>query len=413
MQGPASIETQAGIVVRHLGLSVNGGSLALDGRLTPGLNFTLNAANLPASLARIVSPDLNITGTLSATAKITGSTASPAGNITLNADAIKLHSGAGAAIPAADLAASAAFAGKSAAIHARLDAGPDANLEADGQVPMRQTGRIDLHLAGMTNLQILDPIVAAQGTAIRGVLTPDFTVTGTPAAPIAYGTLTLAGGSVQNVGSGLNLTKISAQLDAAGKLISLRNFTATAGAGSITGHGNIDLGEPGLPLDFGFDANNATPVSSDLVTENIDAALTLKGAVKSGLALGGKIEILKADINIPKSLPAFGGEADDLPAGGKTAAAPCPAARYRAQSNDPCAESDFHSRRRAVRRIGRTADDWRHRGEPDSGGRIHADPRQFRAGRQEPAIHQWRGEFQWRRLHADARSGGDHHHDRQ
>jgi translocation and assembly module TamB len=304
LQGPASIETKPGISVRHLALSVNGGSLALDGRLTPSLDFTLNAANLPANLAQIASPNLAVTGTLSATAKITGSTASPAGNITLNADAIKLHSGAGAAIPAADLAASATFAGKSAKLHARLNAGPEAHLEADGQVPMNQSGTIDLHLAGLTNLQILDPIVAAQGTAIRGVLTPDFTVTGTPAAPIANGTLSLAGGSVQNVGSGLNLTKISAQLDAAGKLITLRNFTATAGAGSITGHGNIDLGQPGLPLDFAFNADNATPVSSDLVTENIDAALTLKGAVKAGLALGGKIEILKADINIPKSLPA-------------------------------------------------------------------------------------------------------------
>jgi translocation and assembly module TamB len=303
---------------------VNGGSVALDGRLTPSLNVTLNAANLPASLAQLASPDLNITGTLSAMAKLTGSTTSPAGNITLNADAIKLHSGAGAAIPAANLAASGVFAGKSANIHARLDAGPDANLEADGQVPMNESGAIDLHLAGMTNLQILDPIVAAQGTAVRGVLTPDFTVTGTPAAPIANGTLTLAGGSVQNVGSGLNLTKISAQLDAAGKLITLRDFTATAGAGSITGHGNIDLGEPGLPLDFAFDANNATPVSSDLVTENIDAALTLKGAVKAGLALGGKIEILKADINIPKSLPASVARLDIYRPGEKPPPPPAP-----------------------------------------------------------------------------------------
>jgi translocation and assembly module TamB len=324
LQGPASIETKPDIVVHHLALSVNGGTLALDGRLTPSLNFTLNAANLPASLAQIASPNLDISGTLSATAKITGSSTAPAGNITLNADAIKLHSGAGAAIPAADLAASAAFAGKSAKLHARLDAGPDANLEADGQVPMNESGSINLHLAGMTNLQILDPIVAAQGTAVRGVLTPDFTVTGTAAALIANGSLTLAGGSVQNVGSGLNLSKISAQLDAAGKLITLRDFTATAGAGSITGHGNIDLGQPGLPLDFAIDASNATPVSSDLVTENIDAALTLKGAVKAGLALGGKIEILKANINIPKSLPASVARLDIYRPGEKPPPPPAP-----------------------------------------------------------------------------------------
>jgi translocation and assembly module TamB len=324
LQGPASIETKPGIVVHHLALSVNGGSLALDGRLTPSLNVTLNAANLPASLAEIASTNLNLTGTLSATAKLTGSKTAPAGDITLNADAIKLHSGPGAAIPAANLAASAVFAGQSANINARLDAGPDANLEANGQVPLNRSGAIDLRLAGMTNLQILGPIVAAQGTAVRGVLTPDFTVTGTPAAPIANGTLTLADGSVQNVGSGLNLTQMSVHVDAAGRLVTLRDFTATAGAGSITGHGNINLGEPSLPLDFAIDADNATPISSDLVTENIGATLTVKGAVKTGLALGGNIEIHKATINIPKSLPASVAKLDIYRPGEKPPPPPAP-----------------------------------------------------------------------------------------
>ncbi len=303
LQGPAHIETKPDIVVQHLALDVNGGSVRLDGRLTRNLNFTLNAANLPANLAEIASPDLNVTGTISATAKITGSKTAPAGFLTLEAEAIKLHSGAGAALPAADLTASARFAGNAANVDAKFDAGPDANLSASGVVPLKQTGPMNVTLSGMIDLQILDPIMAAQGTALRGVLTPDFTVTGTPKAPIANGTLTLARGSLENVSTGLNLTAMSAHVDAAGQLITLRDFTATAGAGSITGHGNVNLGDPSMPLDVAINADDATPISSDLVTENIDAALTLKGAVKAAMALGGKIEIRKATINIPKSLP--------------------------------------------------------------------------------------------------------------
>jgi len=303
LQGPAGIKVKPDIVVQHLALGLNGGSLRLDGRLTPSLNVMFEAANLPANLAKIVAPTLNVTGTLSATAHITGSKNAPGGEITLAADAIKLHSGPGAALPAANLAASATLAGRSADLNARFDAGPDANLTASGLVPLNQTGAMDVKLAGMTDLQILAPILAAAGTALRGVITPDFTVTGTPKAPIVNGTLTLAGGSIQNVNTGLNLTAISADVEAAGRLITLRDFTATAGAGSITGHGNINLGAPDFPVDVAINAANATPVASDLVTEDLDAALTLQGAVKTSMALAGNIEIHKATINIPKSLP--------------------------------------------------------------------------------------------------------------
>jgi translocation and assembly module TamB len=324
LQGPASIQTKPDIIVQHLALDVNGGSMALNGRLTPSLDLTFNAANLPASLAQIAAPDLNVTGTISATAKITGSKTAPAGDITLNAEAIKLHSGAGAALPAANLTASARLAGQSANVNAKFDAGPDANLEASGLVPLNQTGEMNVTLTGMTDLQILDPIMAAGGTALRGILTPNFTVTGTPKAPIANGTLTLERGSIENVGTGLNLTAMSAHVDAAGQLITLRDFTATAGPGSITGHGTIDLGDPSLPVDIAIDADNATPVSSDLVTEDISAALTLKGALKAALALGGDIEIHKATINIPKSLPPSVAKLDIYRPGEKPPPPPAP-----------------------------------------------------------------------------------------
>ena len=301
--GPASVDTKPDIVVHHLAIGLNGGTVKLDGTLTPKLNVNFAIASLPASLAEIASPGLNISGTLAASGQISGSPKTPSGKITLNASQIKLHSGAAEAIPPADLTANISLAGSSATLAARLEAGPDANFNVAGLVPLNQTGPINLKLAGMVNLTILDPIVAAQGTQIRGVLDPDFTVTGTPSAPNANGTLTLANGSVQNIGSGLNLLAISAHVDAAGKLVTLRDFTATAGKGSITGHGSIDLATPEIPVNFAINANNATPVASDLVTENLDAALTLTGALKSAMALGGKIDIHKATINIPKSLP--------------------------------------------------------------------------------------------------------------
>ncbi len=303
LQGPASVETKPDVVVHHLALALNGASIKLDGKLSPSLNVNAAVSQLPLSLAKLFAPGVDATGTISATAAITGTTAAPAGKITLNAADVALHAGASAALPPANLTATATLAKTSANIDARLDAGPHLTLNAAGLVPLNATGAINLKLAGNLDLRLLDPILAASGTVVHGVITPDVTVTGTPKAPAANGTVLLANGTVQNIASGLNLTNISARIAAVDRLITLQSLSADAGPGKITGHGTVDLADPAIPLDLAINADHAVPIASDLVTETLNAALTIKGSVKGHLALGGRIDILNANINIPKSLP--------------------------------------------------------------------------------------------------------------
>ncbi len=303
MQGPAQISTQPGIAVQHLMLGVGGGRIGLDGVLTPRLNAALGVQDLPVSLAKIFAPSVNASGTLSATAQLAGSLQAPSGRLTLDARGIKLQAGPAAALPPVDLSGSATLSPSSAQMQAKLSAGPNIALNAAGQVPLRMDGALNLHVTGRTDLRLLDPILASGGTAVRGVVTADVMVSGTPAAPRAEGSALLADGSVENIGSGLNLTRISARVQATGPRIELQNFQAGAGKGSITGHGAVDLAASGMPVDFALDAKNATPVSSDIVTEQLDAALTLTGTLRGRMALGGTIKINSANINIPKSLP--------------------------------------------------------------------------------------------------------------
>ncbi len=303
LQGPAEIATQPGIVVRHLALGLNGGRIGLDGTLTPRLNATLTVQNLPAATANLFEPSLNVTGTVSATATITGTRNAPNGKLTLNARALKLHSGPVATLPPADLTGSATVTGQSATIDTHLTAGPDISLAANGLVPLNQTGAMNLRVRGRTDLRLLDLFLAAGGSAVHGLVTADMTLTGTPAAPRANGSMMLEDGSVENIASGLNLTRIGARIDAAGRMVTLQNLTATAGAGQITGHGTVDLGAPSIPLNVTIDATNATPISSDIVHETLDASLHISGAVRGKMALGGTVKIRAANINIPKSLP--------------------------------------------------------------------------------------------------------------
>lgn len=272
---------------------------------------------------------LEATGNLLLNAHLTGTPKFPEGLITLQAQNIRSESGMAAAMPPANLDARARLKNRSAQLNMSLNAGPDVKLVANGVVPLDVTRAIDLAIAGHVDLRLLNPILAANGSLVRGIITPNLRLSGTARSPQINGTLALANGSLLNVTSGLNLTAINATINAAGKLITLQNLSAVAGSGKITGHGTIDLAGTVMPVDLSLSADHATPISSDLLTETLNAALTLQGGLKTGTTLAGTIDILKANINIPHSLPPsvanlpihYEGEAPIKP---KTASPPAP-----------------------------------------------------------------------------------------
>lgn len=268
------------------------------------MNLTL-ASNLsiPVLNPLLASSHIQATGSLLLNAHLTGTPKTPVGLITLAARDVRSETGTAAAIPPANLDARANVNRTSVRLNATLEAGPNASLSANGMVPLELTHAIALDVAGRVNLQLLDPILAADGNLVHGIANTSLRVTGTARSPQVNGTLTLADGSILNVGSGLNLTDINATISAADKLITVQSLSATAGSGKITGHGTVDLSGPAMPVNLALNADHATPIASDLLTETLNAALTLQGGLKTDAILGGTIDILKANINIPRSLP--------------------------------------------------------------------------------------------------------------
>ena len=150
---------------------------------------------------------------------------------------------------------------------------------------------------------MLDPILSAQGRRARGEITLNATVAGTASAPKANGSAELADGDVTDYAMGAHVTGLAATLEATGDTIRLTRFTGKAGPGTLGGSGQIGLGGQ-MPVDLRFTADNARPLSSDLVTALIDANLTVSGEVKGDLQAGGTLHVRRADIRIPDKLPA-------------------------------------------------------------------------------------------------------------
>jgi translocation and assembly module TamB len=300
--GPAEIAAKVGLAIRHLSLALAGGRVALDGALTPRLAASAQLQNLPLSVVKLFAPSLDATGYVSATANLTGTLASPSGKLTLNAQGLHLRNGSAAALPPASLNGTATLNPGLANVDLALNAGPNLALTARGGVPLNASNGLDLGLDGTVDLRLLDAIIGAEGTTARGTATAHLRLTGPLSSPSANGTLTLANGSVQNIGTGLNLTHIQARFLAQGQSLTLQSVTAQAGHGQITGHGTLDL-SPGMPVDITLYADNATPTTSDLVTETLDGGLALKGTLQGQMALSGKLTITRAAINIPRALP--------------------------------------------------------------------------------------------------------------
>ncbi|HET9146780.1 MAG TPA: translocation/assembly module TamB domain-containing protein, partial [Acetobacteraceae bacterium] len=269
---------------------------------TGPMNLSVRLANLPLSLAHAVDPKLNAAGVVDADAHVMGTAKAPRGTIALDGRGLRIITADTAALPPATLTARETLLGRAARGTIRLSLGNQANLLVNGTAPLTKTGPIDLAITGRTDLRLLDPILAAQGTRITGFITPNLRITGTAAAPYARGQVALANGSVQNVTSGLDLANMDALLLAAGKNLTLSRLYAKAGGGSITGSGTIGLAAP-MPVNIAVRFNRASPVQSDIISEVLSGGVAVSGAVKTRMGVGGTIVIDKAAINIPKGLP--------------------------------------------------------------------------------------------------------------
>ena len=350
--GPATISAGTTTSIRHLALALGGlggaARITADGTIRPALDLAAKITNLPAGIARAADPKLAATGLLDATAHLTGTLAAPTGTIALQGRGLGLATGPGAklpratlaaretlrghalrgtiaatlgsarlsldgtaplaltgpasSLPPADLTAHETLLGQSVRGTARLALGNRADLTLAGTAPLSAAGKIDLALNGRTDLRLVDPLTAAGGTVVGGILTPDLRVTGTLAAPGAAGTLTLAGGRVQNIASGLDLSAIDATITAAGRTIRLDRLSAKAGVGTIDGSGTFGLAKP-MPVDLRIAFHHASPIASDILTERLGGALSLTGDIDTGTRLAGTIAIETANIQIPQGLP--------------------------------------------------------------------------------------------------------------
>ncbi|MBV8146535.1 MAG: translocation/assembly module TamB, partial [Gammaproteobacteria bacterium] len=117
------------------------------------------------------------------------------------------------------------------------------------------------------------------------------------------GTVELANGDLRDYVRGVHLSNISAHLTGKGGTLSLDTLSARAGSGTVTANGQIGLLQPKLPVTLQLAARKAQPITSDILTANLDADLKVAGTLSERIDLGGTINVNRAVIGIPNALP--------------------------------------------------------------------------------------------------------------
>lgn len=192
---PVGIGFGQTVDIHALRLALGKALIEVNGAIGSTLDLTASARNVPLSLAQLVSPSLNATGTVSADARLTGTPAAPTGSVRVSATGVALNTASTQGLPPASLNATATLQGRSAQIDARASAGSSV-LSLTGQAPLSLTGPMNLRASGNLDLAMLDGVVAAKGTGLAGRITLAADVAGTPAKP---------GGTVRADGTGLRL----------------------------------------------------------------------------------------------------------------------------------------------------------------------------------------------------------------
>lgn len=300
---PSRVAFASGIRVRHLRLGAQRAVVAVDGELSPALDFSASIQHIDAALVDAFVPNLLAQGVLDAKAHLRGTRTAPVGAASLQLTGLKLADVSAQGIPAVNIRGSARLRGRTAAVFAELDAGPGSRLSMSGTAPLGKTGAVALEMRGRMDVALMNSILEARGERAAGTLTVRASVSGTAHQPEIRGMVRLANGDLRDYTEGVHLQDIDARLVGARGILRIASMTARAGPGHLSATGTVGLLQPGMPIHISLTAQHIQPITNDILTANLDTHMKVAGTLRKRLDVTGEVRVNRASITIPNGFP--------------------------------------------------------------------------------------------------------------
>lgn len=300
---PARIAFRDGLRLSGLRLGMQHATLSADGEVSPALDLSASVSRVDAALVNSFAPDLLAQGTLSAEARLTGTLSAPKGRATLEVSGLRMANSTARNLPALNLKCTAQLGGTAAQVDAQLTAGRASQLKLTGRAPLTAAGTLSLELSGKLDAAMANPLLEAHGERAAGTLTVAATVTGPARAPEIGGSIELTHGDIRDYAQGVHFDDITARLTGGQGILRIASLTAHAGPGQISMTGTLGVLKSKMPIDVELTAKNAQPITSDILTANLNADIHVKGTLRQRIDVTGTVHLNRAQIGIPNSLP--------------------------------------------------------------------------------------------------------------
>ena len=300
---PARVMFARGLTVRNLRLGAQKAVVALDGEVSPALDFRASIHDVDAALVDAFVPNFLAQGSFNADAHLEGTRAAPVGQASLEMTNLKLANAAAQGLPAVNLRGSARFRDRTAEVFAELDAGSASRMTLSGRAPLSTTGAVALRLAGKLDAALMNSILEARGERAAGTIAVDASVTGTAHEPQIRGVMRLANGDLRDYAEGIHLEDINARLVGGRGILRIASMTAHAGPGQLSAKGTVGVLQPEMPIDVSLSAQHIQPITNDILTANVDTHMHVAGTLRQHLEVTGTIHVNRASVNIPNGFP--------------------------------------------------------------------------------------------------------------
>jgi translocation and assembly module TamB len=286
LTNPATLDIQgSNFSFDTVTLDVAGGRLTARGEIAEDYDVSVEIEKLPLSIANAIKPDLELSGTIDGTARVTGPRAKPQVAFDLSADAISAAALKQAGLSSIDVKAKGTTTNEVLQVNARITSPEGLNAAVEGNVPLGEGAlALDVKLDAFP-LAVLNGVV--KGQDLRGSITGSANVGGTLAAPRASFSLTGSGISARPIADlGAGPLEVSAKGTYRDGALSLETATVRGPQGlSVTARGSVPLAGNGL--DVNVSATAPLSLANRALAER---GAVVEGSLRADIHLGGSIK---------------------------------------------------------------------------------------------------------------------------
>jgi translocation and assembly module TamB len=280
--------------------AMGGGTVRLDGSVSPTLNLTIVANNIVAAVVNGFVPGLGAEGTVTGRATVTGQVGAPAVAWNVNLTGLRVAATRSAGLPALALSASGNATLAATNISARLSGG-GLTLAIDGQAPFRG-GQLALKATGSAPLALL-ALQSNRELRLGGSANLNIAVGGTIAVPTISGTVDLVAATIADTDTGLGIAGATGRITFDGDRATIAGLAGhLIQGGDITASGSVAIRGAGLPADLAIKIANGRYADGKVINTRFNADLALKGPLLGNGRLSGKIDLGHTDLELPDRL---------------------------------------------------------------------------------------------------------------